>query len=198
MSLGTPLTDAIKEDHDEMYEYHDKYKACVGDLDAQKRWTRQLVWEIARHAVAEEIVVYPLMEKYLGEKGKELADRDRDDHQSVKEDLAVLEGTTAGTTEFDSILDRVMNHLHEHNDNEEVDDLPMLESKLDSQGSHAAAQSFSRTKMFAPTRSHPMAPNKPPYETVAAFLSLPIDKLKDLFAQFPDEDTKARTKAKME
>lgn len=66
-----------------MYEYHDQYKRAGerGDVDAQTRWSNQLRWEIARHAVGEEIVVYPLMEKHLGEKGKKLADHDREEHQ---------------------------------------------------------------------------------------------------------------------
>ncbi|KAJ3754493.1 hypothetical protein EV360DRAFT_13343, partial [Lentinula raphanica] len=50
----------------QMYEYYENYKTAAGDLDAQARWARQLTWEIARHAVGEEIVVYPLMEKYMG------------------------------------------------------------------------------------------------------------------------------------
>ena len=64
-----------------MYEYFDNYKKSAGDLDAQARWARQLTWEIARHAVAEEIVVYPLMEELLGAEGKRLADHDREEHQ---------------------------------------------------------------------------------------------------------------------
>jgi len=195
-SSARPLTGAIKEDHEEMYEYHDNYQTCAGDADAQERWSRQLFWEVARHAVAEEIVVYPLMEKHLGAKGKELADKDRDDHQSVKEDLAKLENTAAGSSTFNAILDRVMKHLHEHNNNEERDDLPLLESKLGDTGSEEAARDFKRTKHFVPTRAHPSAPNKPPYETLAGFLALPIDKLKDAFSKFPDDDTKARTEAR--
>jgi hypothetical protein len=64
-----------------MYDYHDRYLAAKGDADAQQRWARQLVWEIARHAAGEEIVVYPLLEKHLGPQGVKLADRDRAEHQ---------------------------------------------------------------------------------------------------------------------
>ena len=66
-----------------MYEYYDEYKRAKtnSDLDAQARWARQLTWEVARHAVGEEIIVYPLMEKHMGDKGKELADEDRSQHQ---------------------------------------------------------------------------------------------------------------------
>jgi len=191
-----PLTAAIEEDHQEMYEYHDKYRTCAGDIDAQERWSRQLIWEVARHAIAEEIVVYPLMEKCLGTKGKEMADKDREDHQSVKEDLATLEKTKVGSATYDTILTRVMKHLHEHNGNEETNDLPLLEPKLGEAESKDAAKKFKRTKQFSPTRAHPWAPNKPPFETVVAFMSAPLDKLMDALAKFPDEETEEKTRAK--
>ena len=64
-----------------MYDYYDQYVKASGDADAQERWSNQFRWEVARHAVGEELVVYPLMEKHLGAKGKELADHDRADHE---------------------------------------------------------------------------------------------------------------------
>lgn len=66
-----------------MYEYYDEYKRAKdsADVDAQARWARQLTWEVARHAVGEEIVVYPLMEEHMGAQGKKLADEDRSEHQ---------------------------------------------------------------------------------------------------------------------
>lgn len=65
-----------------MYEYYDLYKKArdAGDTDKAERWSRQLIWEVARHAVGEEIVVYPLMEQHLGAEGKRLADEDRAQH----------------------------------------------------------------------------------------------------------------------
>jgi hypothetical protein len=66
-----------------MYEYYDEYTRARNnsDNDAAGRWARQLTWEVARHAVGEEIVVYPLMEKHLSEKGMKLTDNDRAEHQ---------------------------------------------------------------------------------------------------------------------
>jgi iron-sulfur cluster repair protein YtfE (RIC family) len=65
-----------------MYEYYTAYKKAhtSGDLDTASKFSNQLRWEIARHAVGEEIVVYPLMEEHMGAKGKELADHDRQEH----------------------------------------------------------------------------------------------------------------------
>lgn len=76
------IVNTAETDNDMMQMYHDQYKRAHerGDVEAQTRWTNQLRWEIARHAVGEEIVVYPLMVKHLGEKGKQLADYDRAEH----------------------------------------------------------------------------------------------------------------------
>jgi len=184
------LFEAVKEDHDEMYEYYDNYVKASGDADAQERWSNQLRWEIARHAVGEEIVVYPLMEEKLGSEGKQLADNDRADHQYVKEHLYKLESLKAGTAEFHSTLKDVMDHLHKHNDSEEQEDLPKLEAVIGKEASKEAAASFSRTKKFAPTRAHPSAPDQPPFETIVGLMSAPIDKLRDAFAKFPTEEMK--------
>jgi hypothetical protein len=66
-----------------MYEYYTFYEKAraSGDLDTAAKFSHQLRWEIARHAVGEEIVVYPLMEEKLGETGKKLTDHDRNEHQ---------------------------------------------------------------------------------------------------------------------
>ena len=65
----------------QMYTYYDQYVKNTGDADAQDRWARQLIWEVARHAVGEELVIYPLMERHLGAQGQRLADEDRAEHQ---------------------------------------------------------------------------------------------------------------------
>ncbi|RDB19723.1 hypothetical protein Hypma_013193 [Hypsizygus marmoreus] len=188
------LLDAIKEDHQEMYSYYDEYKRASGDKDAQERWSNQLTWEIARHAVGEEIVVYPLMEKHLGQKGVELADKDRAEHQVVKDKLYNLESLTPGSDEHSDLLKTAMDELRKHNNGEENNDLPLLEPELGKDGSIAAATSFSRTKKFVPTRPHPSAPNKPPFETLAGLMAAPMDKLKDAFAKFPTEEMKEQAK----
>ena len=62
-----------------MYDYYEKYAEAhaAGNENDAIAWANQLIWEVARHAVGEEIVVYPLMEKHMGEEGKRLADEDR-------------------------------------------------------------------------------------------------------------------------
>ncbi|PPR04198.1 hypothetical protein CVT24_010746 [Panaeolus cyanescens] len=182
------ITHAIIEDHREMYAFYDEYVKHEGNPEAQSKWARQLIWEVARHAVGEELVVYPLMEKHLGAEGLRLASEDREDHQKVKEMLYNIENLTPGTEEYSALLKSVMDHLRPHNDSEEQKDLPLLEKAIGSEASASAASSFKRTKKFVPTRSHPSAPNKPPFETLAGLMAAPIDLLKDTFAKFPSDE----------
>lgn len=67
--------------------------------------------------------------------------------------------------------------------------LPALETMLArEQGeTEALTKSFSRTKAFVPTRSHPAAGEHPPFETVMGLLTAPIDHIANLFRKFPDE-----------
>jgi hypothetical protein len=67
------------------------------------------------------------------------------------------------------------------------DDLLDLEQALALDESVELARSFGRTKMFVPIRSHPRAPNRPPFETVMGLLAAPIDRLGNLFRKFPKE-----------
>lgn len=80
-----------------------------------------------------------------------------------------------------------MADLSAHIKEEEDDDLPALDSGLSADESTSMAKSFGRTKAFVPSRSHPSAPDKPPFETVVGLLAAPIDHLADLFRKFPDQ-----------
>jgi hypothetical protein len=80
--------------------------------------------------------------------------------------------------------------LEQHIKEEESHDLPSLDSALATEDSQSMAASFERTKKFVPTRSHPSAPNKPPFETVVGLMTAPIDKLADMLRKFPDDRDK--------
>jgi hypothetical protein len=87
--------------------------------------------------------------------------------------------------EFEPTLKSLMDDLSKHIKEEEEDDLPKLEKAIDESASESIANSFERTKMFVPTKSHPSAPDKPPFETVAGLMAAPLDRLQDMFRNFP-------------
>ena len=213
------ITDSITHDHREI---EDAYNEIVNstDTDHQTRYQNQFTWELARHSIGEEIVVYPAMEKYMGEEGKAKAEKDRQEHRvvrpsldlfklalsplfslaqpdspisflitpQVKEQLYKFQNLKAGSPEFIPTLKELMANLSQHIKEEEADDLPALEKAIkatDSLNSGDLAKSFDRTKMLVPSRSHPSAPDRPPFETVVGLLATPIDRIGDLLRKFP-------------
>ncbi|KAG8934828.1 hypothetical protein FRC02_009148 [Tulasnella sp. 418] len=179
------ISDAIIQDHNELRDYYKRYNEANTDEERQQ-WFNQFQWELARHSVGEELVLYPAFEKNLGDEGKRIADEDRAEHQKAKELLYQLDKLTASDAEHPTLLKQLVDELTEHMRGEEENDLPKFEQTLTAQDSASLARSFARTKKFAPTRSHPNAPDKPPFETAAGLLATPIDKLRDLFTSFPE------------
>ncbi|KAF8474808.1 hemerythrin HHE cation binding domain-containing protein [Kalaharituber pfeilii] len=180
------VTEAIKHDHRELESYYHNILNAPDD-DTATRWQNQFVWELARHSVGEELVVYPAMEKYLGEKGKSLADQDRSEHNELKVMLKKFQNLSSTDTEFTPTLKELYKALQDHITHEESNDLPTLESAMTGDATAEMAKSFERTKLFVPSRSHPSAPDKPPFETVAGLMAAPLDKLADIFRRFPTE-----------
>lgn len=75
--------------------------------------------------------------------------------------------------------------LTQHIKEEEGHDMVVLEKASQSSHSEDMVTTFKRTKKFVPTRSHPDASDKPPFETVPGLTAAPIDHLRDLFRKFP-------------
>jgi len=180
------IAKAIVDDHKEINTFYQNYVSAADIID-KKKWANQLIWEVARHSVAEEIVFYPIMEKNLPN-GKSMAETARTEHQAIKEDLFKLEKLKAGQDDFDTLLKKVMTELETHIKHEEEVDIPQVLDKLPDEEQTKLGAEFERTKMFAPTRPHPSAPNKPPFETVAGLLTSPLDKLMDMFRAFPSSE----------
>ncbi|KAK3814556.1 MAG: HHE domain protein [Linnemannia elongata] len=187
-SSDTPngISEPVKKDHRELEEYYHKILDAK-DEDEKTRWANQFVWELARHSVGEELVMYPCMRKALKD-GDTIVEKDLREHQEVKEQLFKFQSLDATDRSFEPLLRTIWTDLAKHMKEEEESDLVQLEQALSSEESIDLAKSFQRTKKFVPTRSHPSAPNQPPFETVAGLLAAPIDKLRDLFARFPKDD----------
>lgn len=130
--------------------------------------------------------------------------------QRVKEFLYKAESYRTNSPEHRSLLQAVRDELWPHHASEEEVEFPMLEKAIgDIDEIGRVARRFEKTKLLAPTRcvqpcrqpsaefsvstlmwicsAHPGAPSKPPYVTLAAFMAMPSDKLKDTFSTFPDD-----------
>ncbi|KAJ5982261.1 hypothetical protein N7451_012361 [Penicillium sp. IBT 35674x] len=182
--MAPGISDAIKKDHREIKSYYEKI-VNSSDRDEQTRFQNLFTWELARHSIGEELVVYPVFEKLLSD-GVNMANKDRKEHLKVKKQLKAFQNMAPSDAQFIPTIKDLMEDLDEHIKEEEADDLPKLEAALSQEDSESYAKSFGRTKMFVPSRSHPSAPDKPPFETVVGLLTAPIDHLADLFRKWPD------------
>jgi len=184
----TTITDPIVKDHRELEQYYNEI-VNSNDHDHQARFGNQFIWELARHSVGEELVVYPAFEKYLGDKGHEMAEEDRKEHHSVKEMLKQFQNLEPEHPQYLDKLKELWVVLKQHIKEEEKRDMPALESAIRSSlgESESLAKSFGRTKAFVPSRSHPSAGENPPFETAMGLLAAPIDHIADLFRKFPHE-----------
>lgn len=79
--MAPRISEAIKTDHREIEDYYNKILSSATETEKTK-WQNQFTWELARHSIAEELVVYPQFEKSLPD-GLAMADKDRKEHQSV-------------------------------------------------------------------------------------------------------------------
>lgn len=75
------ISSVIRQDHREIKRYYDKIVKS-NDLDIQRRYQNAFVWELTRHAIAEELVLYPAIETGVND-GKVMVDKDRAEHQVV-------------------------------------------------------------------------------------------------------------------
>ena len=83
LATMSTISDAITKDHRELEEYYNEVINNPNNHDHQIRYGNQFTWELARHSIGEELVVYPAMEKFLGDEGKQKAEKDRKEHHAV-------------------------------------------------------------------------------------------------------------------
>ncbi|KAJ3081251.1 hypothetical protein HK102_002475, partial [Quaeritorhiza haematococci] len=103
-----PFDTQIIHDHREVAKLYEKYKLTPKiDLDVRQRIVNSIIREIAMHSVSEEVNIYPLFERILTA-GKELADGNRKEHQSVKNNLYKVDGMNIDDEKFDETLALVM------------------------------------------------------------------------------------------
>ncbi|KXJ91590.1 hypothetical protein Micbo1qcDRAFT_234062 [Microdochium bolleyi] len=189
-NLGGPstpfkLSSALHQDYDQLAIFFQG--ATVGTTLAEKKgFQNAFVWELARHSVAKELVVFPAVEKDVPG-GKELVEKERAASQEIKELLADVQDMKPDNDQFKTKLEGLYSKFQNNVKNLEEDTIQKLEKSMSLTQSKELCLSYERTKNLAPTRSHPNAPNSSVgFETASPLLTAPLDKLRDLFRTFPE------------
>jgi hemerythrin superfamily protein len=80
--MAPTISEAIGDDHATLDLYAENLRTATDDAE-KVRWRNQFTWTLARHAISEELTLYPAMEKHLGEEGVRLAKTDKEQHQGA-------------------------------------------------------------------------------------------------------------------
>ena len=141
--------------------------------------TKQIVHDLSVHAAVEEQFVYPLIRAKV-EGGNEMADEAIDEHQEAKQLLADLEKLDAGSAEHSATMEKLMDAIRHHVEEEENDVLPKLRDSVDGSTLDKMGTLVEQAKKVVPTHPHPLVPGTATAQLVAGPWAATVDKVRDL------------------
>lgn len=187
MKTFKPIEEEVLNDHNKVKMLFEQYKAnCLTDEGV--KYFNQISWELARHEVAEELIIWPKVRECVPD-GKFLSDDALEDERTAKQALYDLNSMDPKTAEFDTKFREVFDTIIlKHMGKEENIYLPSLIDRVPMEERINMGQKFENRKLIAPTRPHPWASDQYPFlETIEGVLLAPIDKFMDLFKSFPEK-----------
>ena len=134
--------------------------------------------ELVRHAVAEEMYVYPAMRKHLAD-GEKAVEHDIEEHKELERTMKQLEGADVSSADFDAALRRLETLLADHVRDEESEQFPELRSRVPQDELTELAGKVETAKRLAPTRPHPGAPNSVVFHKLVGPGVGLVDRLRD-------------------
>jgi hemerythrin superfamily protein len=177
------VVDILTTDHREVLDLVDQ---IPGADPAQRRdMADMVIAELMRHAVAEEMYVYPAMRDHLPD-GESKVQHDTEEHQQLVEIMKELEDVDAADARFLETLGRLDQVLRDHVSDEERDQFPQLRAALTREQLVEIGAKVEAAKKAAPTRPHPSAPHSELFhKTVGPGVGL-VDRLRDKLTGRPN------------
>jgi hemerythrin superfamily protein len=174
---GQDVVDVLSSDHRDMTALIAEIWT-VRDPMIRRDLTDTMISELVRHAVAEEMYVYPAMEKHLPD-GKEAVEHDVEEHKELEEAAKKLEDLDVSGAEFDEALRRLETVLADHIQDEESEQFPELRRRIPAEELVELAGKVETAKKLAPTRPHPSAPNSELFHKLVGPGVGLVDRLRD-------------------
>ena len=185
--LGTPTPPDHADDHDVLDVLttdHREFLALISQIrssadPSQRRdLADQLIAELVRHSVAEEMFVYPAIRDHVPG-GSDAVEHDTSEHKELERTMKQLESTDSSGPEFLSVVDSIEALLVDHVADEEGEQFPQLRQHVPEQQLVELKGKVEAAKAAAPTRPHPLSPNAELFhKTVGPGVGL-VDRLRD-------------------
>lgn len=171
------VVDVLTNDHREVEGLIVQIWAA-SDPGRRRELADVMISELVRHAVAEELFVYPAMRRYLPD-GDAAVEHDTREHEDLERTMKSLEGVDASEPRFEELVRHLEETLRDHVADEEGEHFPQLRALIPHDDLVQMAERVQAAKAVAPTRPHPSTPNDP----VAHALLGPgvglVDRLRD-------------------
>ena len=175
------VIDVLEHDHREVEEMFAELESLRGASTDEARSrrkdvTEQVTSELVRHSVAEEVIVYPQVEKKVSAEEVEHA---RKEHAEAEETLQRLEKLDADDPAFDDELATLMDEIRHHIEDEEGEMFAHMREVIDEDELRSLGAKVEAFKKVAPTRPHPNVPNEPVPRTAAGPAASLLDRMRD-------------------
>jgi hemerythrin superfamily protein len=174
---GVDVVDVLISDHRDVTALIGEIWS-VADPMIRRDLTDTAISELVRHAVAEEMYVYPAMRKYLAD-GEKAVEHDIEEHKELERTMKRLEAIDVLDTEFDAVLRRLETLLADHVQDEETEQFPELRQRVPREELIELATKVETAKKLAPTRPHPQAPNSELFHKLVGPGVGLVDRLRD-------------------
>ena len=176
------VIEVLEHDHREVEEMFAELETLRGASTEEARQRRkdltdQVTIELVRHSVAEEVLVYPQVDKKIG---KDEADHARKEHAEAEETLKRLEKLDADDPAFDDELATLMGEIRHHIEDEEGEMFAQMRQVMEYDELRKLGARVEAFKKVAPTRPHPNVPNTPLARTAAGPAASLLDRMRDL------------------
>jgi hemerythrin superfamily protein len=175
--IGGDVIDVLTNDHREVTALLSEIRSAT-DPEVRRDLADTAISELVRHAVAEEMYVYPAMRKHLPEGDKAVA-HDIEEHKELERIMKKLEGVDAAGTEFTTALQQLETVLADHVRDEEAEQFPELRRRIPGEELTELAGKVETAKRLAPTRPHPGAPNSELFHKLVGPGVGLVDRLRD-------------------
>jgi hemerythrin superfamily protein len=176
------VIEVLEHDHREVEQMFAELESLRGAATEEakvrrKEVTEQVTIELVRHSVAEEVLVYPEVDRKVS---AEEAEHAREEHAEAEKTLQRLEKLDADDPAFDDELATLMAEIRHHIEDEEGEMFAHMRQVIDTDELRKLGARVEAFKKVAPTRPHPNVPNTPLPRLAAGPAASLFDRMRDL------------------
>jgi hemerythrin superfamily protein len=178
------LIDILVTDHREVESIFAELESGTGDPQHRRDLADVVIAELVRHAVAEEMYLYPAARRVLPD-GDGIADHEIGEHAEAERMMNDLDGLDPTDPAFDATLTRLTGAIRHHVQDEESDLFPRLRATCAAEDLIDLGRKVRAAKQIAPTRPHPAAPDRPPFNKLLGPGMGLVDRVRDAVSGRP-------------